>query len=605
MADLSKTPDHREWIAMVPDCAAATVAAQSFPAGFVLRHASGRPWLVGHGEMVTATAGRNRLAVIGTTALTSADLAGLAAGATPATAAELCATVARAAGSSTLVASLDGIVVARGTASGLRRLHHATIGGVTVVADEAAQLAHAAGGGPDPAAVAQALLVPDVPYPLDAATLWTHVTAVPPDHFVTVAGDGQAVLRRWWWAPEPALSLMDGADRLRAALRAAVAVRASAGDLVGADLSGGVDSTALCFLAAERAVRLLTLRARPLDTANDDPVWAQRAAERLPAAEHLVVDLVSSGTDEPDDAEYPVGGLLTGAVAGYHAAVLARQGIRTHLGGYGGDEVLGVSRAYLRDLRARRPGLVWRHLRAHRALRHWSWPATLRALADNRSPARWLADTAAGLTDWRPRDSGPQFGWGHAAHLPSWGTPLAANLIRQRLRAGAGVAPLARQRAQHRAVMAVWAAAQAARQAARMFKRCGVHLAVPFLDDEVVAAALSVDLAERGNPLRYKALLAEAMRPILPPELHDRRTKGFFAAEGIDGVRRNRVRLEELCADLRLADLGLVEPKALRAAIFGPDPSGRVSLALERTIATELWLRAVARSPQPGKGARV
>jgi asparagine synthase (glutamine-hydrolysing) len=137
-----------------------------------------------------------------------------------------------------------------------------------------------------------------------------------------------------------------------------------------------------------------------------------------------------------------------------------------------------------------------------------------------------------------------------------------------------------------------------------MFQRYGVRLAVPYLDDEVFTAALAVDLAERGNPLRYKALLAEAMRPILPAELHDRRTKGHFSAEGIAGVRRNQARLEELCADLRLADLGLVDPAALRAAVMGPDPSGRVSLALERTIATELWLRAVDRSPRPEEGAR-
>jgi asparagine synthase (glutamine-hydrolysing) len=604
LADLSTTAGYRDWFAMLPDCAAATVAAQSFPAEFVLRHASGRPWLVGRGDMVTATAGRNQLAVLGPTALAAADLAELAAGATPATAADLCAAVAAAAGSNTLVASLDGTTVARGSASGLRRLHYATVDGLTVISDEAAPLARAAGGGPDPTAVAQALLVPEVPYPLDPATLWTHVTAVPPDRFVTVAGNGPARLRRWWWPPEPTLSLTDGAEQLRTALRAAVAVRAPAGDLISADLSGGVDSTALCFLAAERPVRLVTLRARPLDAGNDDPIWAKLAAERLPEAEHLVIDPVSSGIDEPDDAEQPVGGLLTGTVAQHHAAALARCGSRTHLGGYGGDEVLGVSRAYLRDLRARRPGLVWRHLRAHRALRRWSWPETVRALTDDRSLARWLADTAAGLTDWRPRDSGPQFSWGIAAHLPSWGTPLAADLIRQRLLAVTDIVPLARERAQHRAVTAVWSAGHAARQATRMFQRYGVHLAVPYLDDAVVTAALAVDLAERGNPWRYKAVLAEAMRPILPPELHDRRTKGFFAAEGIAGVRRNQARLDELCADLRLADLGLVDPVALRAAIIGPDPSGRVSLALERTIATELWLRAVARAPQPRKGGQ-
>lgn len=587
---------------MVPDCPSATVAAQSFPAGVLVRHASGRPWLIGDGEMVVAAAGRNRVAVLGTTSLTAADLTALAARATAATAADLCTAVAAAAGSSTLLASLDGTVIGRGTASGVRRLHYATVGGVTVVADEAAPLAR---GVPDPAAVAQALLVPEVPFPLDAATLWAGVSPVPPDQFVAVAGAGPAQLRRWWAPPEPTLSLMDGADALRAALRAAVGVRVQDGDLVSADLSGGVDSTALCFLAAERPVRLVTLRVRPMDPGNDDPRWATLAAARLPDAEHLVVDPVTGGLDEPDDVEQPVGGLLAGAVARHHAAALGRHRSRVHFGGYGGDEVLGVSRAYLRDLRSQRPGLVWQHAQAHRALRRWSLPATLRALADDRGLARFLTDTAAGLSDWRPHESGPQFGWGAAVRLPPWCTPLAADLIRQRLYAVADSEPLAPQRAQHRAVTAIWSAAYAARQAARMFRRHGVHLAVPYLDDAVIAAALAIDLAERGNPRRYKAALAEAMRPILPPELHDRRTKGFFAAEGIAGVRRDRARLDELCAGLHLADLGLADPKALRTAIMGPDPTGRVSLALERTIAAELWLRAVARSRLPEGGVRL
>jgi asparagine synthase (glutamine-hydrolysing) len=106
----------------------------------------------------------------------------------------------------------------------------------------------------------------------------------------------------------------------------------------------------------------------------------------------------------------------------------------------------------------------------------------------------------------------------------------------------------------------------------------------------VVAAALAVDLAERGTPYRYKPLLAEAARPLVG-ELPERATKAKFTADGIAGLRRHRAELAGLCDDLRLARLGLVDPDALRAAFVGLDPTGRVLMAAEHTVAAELWLR--------------
>ncbi|MGH3748273.1 MAG: asparagine synthase-related protein, partial [Micromonosporaceae bacterium] len=303
------------------------------------------------------------------------------------------------------------------------------------------------------------------------------------------------------------------------------------------------------------------------------------------------------------DGDHPLGGLLSLATLRHTGELLASRGSRWHLAGYGGDETVGVSRAYLRDLLGSRPGLVFRHLRTHRVLRRWSWRETLRALADSRSFSRWTADTATALRDRQLPGFGPQFGWGAAVKLPPWSTPLAADLVRERLLAASAAAPLANQRAQHRAVTAVRAAAHNVRQLAGVLEHAGVSLATPYLDDAVIDAAFAADLAERGDPTRYKPLLAEAMRPILPAEVRDRHTKGFFAAEGIDGLRRHRTLLVELCADLRLAQLGLVNAEALRAALLGPDPSGQTSMAVERTIATELWLRAAARSrPRTEKG---
>ena len=589
MADLSRGGD---WFAVLPDCAAASAAAQSFTGGAVqlVAHPSGRPWLVGRwpGPALTRSSDHRG---------TQTALLGCAAGPAP-----------DAAGSFHVVtATGGGQVTVRGTASGVRRVFHARIGGVTVAADQARVLASTTGAGPDPAAVAGLLLAPSVPHPLGEDSLWQGVTAVPPDHRLTVGPDGTARTDRWWHPPEPDGPLVAGGDRLRAALRAAVAVRLPAGGgPVSADLSGGTDSTALCFLAAELGADLVTVRVAPLDPASDDPLWAGRAADWLPG-EHLLVDPAAGfaelpGPAGPDDAEEPVGGLLTRALLGHTARLVAGRGSRRHLAGYGGDEVTGVSRAYLRDLLWRRPGLVLRHLPAHRSLRHWSLPAVLLALADQRSYRGWLAGTASRLRAAGPLEDRPQFGWGGATQLPAWATPLAADLLVDRLaRAAAAAEPLARDRAQHRAVTAVWSAGHAARQLGRAMP--GVELATPYLDDQVVAAALAVDLAERGTPWRYKPLLTEAMRPVLPEQLRERRTKGKFTADGIAGLRRHRAWLVGLCEDLQLARLGLVDPAPLRAACVGLDPTGRVLMAVENTISAELWLRAAAAVGGPVEAA--
>lgn len=539
-----------------------------------MAHPSGRPWLVGRwpaGALVLGGDGDRRAARIGEPP-----------------------------GSCHLVTAGGDEISVRGTASGLRRVFHTRVGGVTVAGDQARVLAAATGAEPDPAAVAALLLAPEPPYPLSERSLWQGVAAVPPDHQLAVAGEGPARTSRWWRPPEPAAPLAEGAARLRERLRAAVRLRvqAAGGGRTSADLSGGLDSTALCFLAAEAGADLVTLRVAPIDPGNDDPRWAAYAGDRLPG-DHLVLDPsdvlpeAAAGVAElgPAEREEPVGGLLARLLLALAARRLTEYGSRRHLVGHGGDEVTGVSRAYLRELLPRRPVQALRQLRAHRSIRAWPLAASLRALADPRSYPGWLAGLAGTLRDPRSPTDRPQLGWGGAVRLPGWATGHAAELVAGALTAAAhGAVPLAASRAQHRAVTAIWSASRTARRVGRALS--GVPVAAPFLDDEVVAAALAVDLAARGQPWRYKPLLSEALAPVLPPALRERRTKGAFAAEGIAGLRRYRAALLGLCEDLELARLGLVDPAALRAAGVGLDPTGRVSMAVESTIAAELWLRA-------------
>ncbi len=99
--------------------------------------------------------------------------------------------------------------------------------------------------------------------------------------------------------------------------------------------------------------------------------------------------------------------------------------------------------------------------------------------------------------------------------------------------------PLSGDLAQHQSLLAVRTAAPWYRQLARVFADDGVQLDSPFFDDRVVEAVLAVRAHEHAGPWRYKPLLADAMRGIVPQPVLGRSTKGEFSDEANSGLRRN------------------------------------------------------------------
>ncbi|MEU5130609.1 asparagine synthase-related protein [Streptomyces mobaraensis] len=103
--------------------------------------------------------------------------------------------------------------------------------------------------------------------------------------------DGRTVRHsRWWTPPEPVRSMAGGAPLVRQALTEAVAARTHRGSTVSCDLSGGLDSTSVCFLAAASPARVIASTWPGRDPADSDLAWARRAARHLPHVEHVVWD---------------------------------------------------------------------------------------------------------------------------------------------------------------------------------------------------------------------------------------------------------------------------------------------------------------------------
>jgi asparagine synthase (glutamine-hydrolysing) len=595
------------YVAVFTDRADAAAVARSFtrPGSRTVTHPSGRPWLVGHWqdeEIVTARAGSALLAVLGCCPIGADELRRRAARLRDL--AELDALARSLPGSFHLVGALDGRIRVQGTASGLRLVFHAEIGGVRVASSRADTLAAVLGADPDVEELAVRLLWP-APYPLFERPMWRAVTAVPPQDALVVGADGRTVRHtRWWTPPEPVRPLAEAAPEIRAALEEAVDARTRQGGVVSCDLSGGLDSTSVCFLAARSPARVVASTWPGRDPADTDLSWAKRAMGHLPDVEHVVWDAGASplvyddllGID--DLLDEPTIGVMDRSRVLHHLPGLAARGSRLHLTGIGGDHVAWCSEAYYHRLSRTRPLLALRQLRGFRAL--WQWPlgGTLRALADLRPYGKWLADAAGDLRGPLPSSVATGLGWGMAPRLFGWVTPEAERMARRALLdAAATVSPLHPDRGLHSDLEQIRSCSRVIRQWDRMAARAGLPMASPFLDDRVIEACLAVRPAERVTPWRYKPVLTAAMRGIVPEECLRRSTKATASMDAADGLREHRADLLALWEDSRLAGLGLVDGAALRRLARRPASPGLSDAILYSTIAAEVWLRGLTRVP--------
>ncbi|MEU6034380.1 asparagine synthase-related protein [Actinomadura sp. NPDC047616] len=589
--------------------AAVRPAREVAPAFTVIPHASGRPWIVGRwreDEIVWARAGRDRIAVLGPSSATAGTLAArLRDARTPA---DLDGLSAELAGSFHLVASIGDRVRVQGSLSTARQVFHADVAGTPVAADRPQTLAALVGAAPREEALAAWLVAPWLPWPLNERCLWKGVDALPAGCYLELSADGGSRAVRWWSPPEPDLPLADGAGRVREALCDAVAVRTRGHDTLSADLSGGMDSTSLCFLAAGDVDRLVTTRWEAADPADEDQVWAARAAASLPGGEHLVLSRDVAPTwfadlSQPDpDIEAPFAWIRTRARLTHMAEQVAARGSSAHLTGHGGDELFLSNPLYLHTLVRTRHVRSIPYLRAYRALHRWRPAHTAQALLANDSFGQWLSRTADELTDpVREVQGRPSFGWGVAYRMPAWATGEAVDTVRRLLRdtGRSEPEPLAPLRGQHAALADARLCGDTLRRVDRLTSRSGVSWHAPYVDDRVVEAALAIRFEDVAMPDRYKPALTAAMRGVVPDAVLGRSTKSEYSAEAYDSLRRHRAELLGLCEDMRLARLGLVNADALRSLLLALPPTSLTLVPLISTFACETWLRNL-----PSGGAR-
>ncbi|MEV7691373.1 asparagine synthase-related protein [Streptomyces bungoensis] len=605
------------WFVVLPDTEeAAAVAARVLPHATESHpHVSGRPWLMGRWdprELTVGECGGVRLAVLGEHAVTVEEAARAAAAATDPASLDRYARSWH--GSYHLLASLHGRVRAQGTVTGVRSLFHGGAHRAHLAADRADVLADLIGAPLDEGRLALQMLSLGVLHPLSARPVWRGVEALPGHDYLVLERDGRAHRKRWWWLPRRDVPLAGGAAMLRDELRRAVEVRVRDRDVVTADL-GGLDSTAVVCTAVTAGAKVVAYTAATHDPRGDDVHWARRTVEELSSAdgggriEHHIVPaddfpLTFDGVDALTDV-LDAPSLFTvdhnRRMSLLHLA--ADRGSTVHLSGFGGDELLAGASARVHELLLRRPRTAVHHARGYLAKYRWSRRRAVRQLLDRRPYGAWLEQIATDLTDPLPSLEEPLFQWCSPARMPPWATADAVDAVRSLIRQEAAVArPLGPGHGEHRELATMQAVSRFARHLNQMTRQRGLLFASPFYDDRVVEAGLAVRPEERVTPWRYKPLVVEATRGVVPEASRTRATKANATLEEEVGLRRHREALLALCEDSRLAGLGLIDADVWRAWCSGPVSAELENVLLHPTVGCEVWLRTRETLHRPADG---
>ncbi|MDG9702089.1 asparagine synthase-related protein [Streptomyces sp. DH37] len=602
-------PGHlRDFFAVLPDTAegqavAGRLRSEAEDLRAVL-HPSGRPWIVHRlpfRQVSRATRGGDSLVLIGPAGVPGTVLSGILDPARDT--ADLHRRLARLPGIHHVVSRLDGEVCVRGTASGHRRVYHARYAGGRLVSDRPAVLAHLTGAGIDDGALALRLL-DTVPHPLRHRPVWGGLEEVDPAYALSLRAGGPGhTVWRWWHPPEPELGADRGAPLLAAALADSVRAHLAGHTRISCELSGGLDSTSVAFLArqaGDRETVLLTAAAR--DAHAEDEMWARRGAEdaRRGAArtvEHRVVPAgdvplfyadLRGNARELLDEPFPVAPAR--ARAELLIARAAAAGSRYHLTGYGGDELFNGLPAACQDLLPGSPLKAWSRIGALRHQLGWPlWP-TLRGLLARPSFAGWLAGA---VTPEPPSDGRvPLLSWGMRQTMRPWFTEDARALILGEFRSAAEHAePLSPRPGRHMDIDTVRLGARVFQSLEDVGVTVGLPVAAPFYDDRVVEAVLSVRVEDRVVPWRYKPLLVEAMREVVPARLLARTTKDHMAADDVQGLREHSADLRALWSGSLLARRGLVDAGRLERLADDPFSPVLQRHPIDSTVSCETWLR--------------
>jgi len=425
-----------------------------------------------------------------------------------------------------------------------------------------------------------------------------------------------AVLRPHWSLPDgegtDSRSFEDAAEELRELLEAAVHQRLDRGAATSVWLSGGWDSTSV-FGVGSRALQPLSDRRTLLPVSVSYPVGDPGREDELIAAtaarwsspvtwiESAAVPLLDNPSERAAERDGPFGHpfeMWLRALARGSRSI----GARIALGGAGGDQLFQVSEVFLADLLKRGHWLELAREWREKGLKGAGFRMFFHLAVQPHLTPRMLH--AARLVRGRPL-------LGYMEHpLPVWIDPTFARQHHLEERDVRYRPP--RGRSSHVDYELCWYLTHPFYphifgEVAALAMDEGVEVRSPLMDGRIVRFAGARPRSERSSGRETKRLLRRAVRDVLPPEVlaaRQRRT-GILDRYFAQGLRAGLPQLlRNAAADLRLADVGIVDRTAFRRSCelycSAPEHDG-LGRPLFFTMMAEWWLRAHERTTSTGE----
>jgi asparagine synthase (glutamine-hydrolysing) len=425
------------------------------------------------------------------------------------------------------------------------------------------------------------------------------VRKLPPGHRLLASLGGEPQVERYWdvaFEPERGRSEAWFVERLRALLDESVRLHMVSDVPLGAFLSGGIDSsTVVATMAALSREPVRTFSIGFADADFSELAYARRVAAAFQTDHHELV-LEPAALDVLDDLVWhldePFGD--SSAIPTYMVSKLAAEHVTVALSGDGGDELFAGYEKYTVERRER----VWRfvpeparrllgrlvaatpaHLRGRNYLRHMALPGVERYLD---AGTLFRREEVAALVRPEIRDV--------LADYDPW-EEARSHLRRQR---GHWLSAL------QSLDLATYLPLDILTKVDRMSMAHSLEARVPLLDHRLVefAATVPPELQLRGRTTKY--LLKQAMRPLLPEAIVDRRKQGFAIPLG----RWFGGGFDELLRDVLLSETvrsrGIFDVAALERRMRHGRRDGGLGLDLWTLLSFELWCRRFLDEPLRG-----
>ena len=371
--------------------------------------------------------------------------------------------------------------------------------------------------------------------------LFPEVKVLPTGHAMIIDRAGRAEIRRYWPSRNFHSPNESAPQKIRTLLETAVEEHLLSDVPVASFLSGGIDSSIITALAAQKLGRRLQTFAVGFDVAGfDESAIALEVAQRYGTSHQRLQlseeEVIQSVTEAVAKLDLPsVDAINTYIVS----RAVAEQGVKVALSGLGGDELFGGYPSF-HDV-PRLKWLVW----VPRFLRQ--------ALGGERLGDLPHESDAGQLAQWRRR-------FFTDAMLRRAGLP---NEPSDRL-----ICPVELPDDFARiswAELTGYMRRMLLRDSDQMSMAVSLELRVPFLDHELVEYSLGLPAAEKERYGAGKGLLVEACRDLLPSSVYERPKAGFvlpmqkwmegplasFVSAGLGEVVQRGILPEQFVSDAR------------------------------------------------------